>query len=126
MSLEYYDSHLGDPGMRYGHSSIPTVLILPSGEHTIDSYDELIGRLAKPKCRVIALSFPGTGKSKLIDTDSFYEGSISQKVVIAHDFLKTILFNRKKYNITKIQSPCHMNYLNSFFLKLVKSSDRFQ
>jgi hypothetical protein len=96
MELEYYDSHLHDPSMQYGQSSIKTVFLLPSGEHTIDLYEELIGSLSRPKCRVVALSFPGTGKSKLIDKDTQYENSIFQKVQIAHDFLRTVLFYRKK------------------------------
>ena len=59
VQLEYYDSHFKEENLKFTQSSLPTVLLLPSSEHTIDEYSYLIGSLAQEKFRVLALRFPG-------------------------------------------------------------------
>jgi hypothetical protein len=60
MQLGFYDSHLLDRNCRHKQATIPTILLLPSGESTIDSYHILIESLTKKNVRVLALEFPGT------------------------------------------------------------------
>ena len=59
MELRFYDSHCNKPGIKYNASIIPTILVLPSGEFSIENYDYLIGNFVKDDYRVIALEFPG-------------------------------------------------------------------
>ena len=40
-------------------STLPTVLVLPSGEFKIEDYKYLIGNLVKDQYRVIAIELPG-------------------------------------------------------------------
>lgn len=59
IQIEYYDSHRFDSRLKYSQSSIPTVLVLSSGEQIIQDYDYLIGNLTKENYRVLVMSFPG-------------------------------------------------------------------
>ena len=95
--LNVYDSHCNDKNKRYHQSSMPTVLVLPSGDKQIQDYEALIGDLAVRNFRVLAVEFPGFGRSTLKQQDSSYVASVSQKACIVHDLLQYILPNRKKY-----------------------------
>ena len=57
--LRFYDSHRHQPEIKFHESTLPTILILPSGEFKIEDYNFLIGNLVKENNRVIALEFPG-------------------------------------------------------------------
>ena len=59
MKLRFYDSHRNQPDIKFNESTLPTILILPSGEFKIEDYSFLIGNLVKDNNRVIALEFPG-------------------------------------------------------------------
>ena len=95
VQLEYYDSHFKEENLKFTQSSLPTVLLLPSSEHTIDEYSYLIGSLAQEKFRVLALRFPGFGNSRILDKDTNYDSSVIQKTVLVQDFLLHLLYFRK-------------------------------
>lgn len=99
LQLSFYDSHRLDKSVKYSHSELKTVLLLPGGHAAIAEYESLIGELVKRNCRVIALEFPGAGQSRLLEHDSIYTGNMLQKTSIVQDFLSSCLPFRKKYNI---------------------------
>ena len=108
--LNFYDSHCNDKNKRYHQSSMPTVLMLPSGDKQISNYEALIGDLVEKNIRVLAVEFPGFGGSTLKQQDSSYVASVSQKACIIHDFIQFILPNRKKY-------------LNRLYIMFLKASN---
>ena len=57
--LRFYDSHRNQPEIKFHESTLPTTLMLPSGEFKIEDYNFLIGNLVKENNRVIALELPG-------------------------------------------------------------------
>lgn len=59
LEIEYYDSHRFNNRLKYDQSILPTVLILPSGEKTIQDYEHLYGELTKLNYRVLSISLPG-------------------------------------------------------------------
>ena len=96
--LEYYDSQSTAKNLKYSQSSMTTALVLPSSEHEIEHYKELIGRLANDenKYRVFALKLPGFGQSRILEKQSVYEHATIQKVQIVHEFLQVFLNFRKR------------------------------
>jgi hypothetical protein len=59
MRLRCYDSHRNLPDLKSNESTLPTILVLPSGEFKIEDYKYLIGNLVKGHYRVIAIELPG-------------------------------------------------------------------
>ena len=92
--FKIYDTHRLYPNIKYNQAHLPTVLIIPSGEHVIDDYDVLIGELVKDKYRVIAFQYPGFEETKFMIEEKSYKNSPLQKDTILRDFLSLILFNR--------------------------------
>lgn len=96
LQLSFYDSHRFDKSVKYSHSELKTVLLLPSSNEIITKYQFLIGEIVKKNCRVIALEFPGAGQSRLLENDFIYTGNMLQKTSIIQDFLNSCLPFRKK------------------------------
>lgn len=59
IQLEYYDSHASRPNLRFEQTSIPTILLLPNSESSIEEFEFLISNLVREKFRVLAFRFPG-------------------------------------------------------------------
>jgi len=118
MRLRFYDSHRNLPDLKSNESTLPTILVLPSGEFKIEDYNYLIGNLVKDQYRVIAIELPGMliciskkilcelylndlfskgfGESVLLKEDDFYDFSTIQKSHIIKNFLTLYVSNRKR------------------------------
>ncbi|CAF0871992.1 unnamed protein product, partial [Brachionus calyciflorus] len=110
VQLEYFDSHHFYKRLKYEQSTLPTVLILPSGENSLKDYKYLIGSLITENYRVIALSFPGFGKSKFLKDEHLYKSSQYQKLSIIHDFINYLIPNRKNEldSVIAFRECCHL------------------
>ena len=96
LQISFYDSHRFDKSIKYNQSEQKTTLLLPAGHKNIGHCGSVIGELVKGGHRVLALEFPGTGKSCLLENDLIYTGDMLQKTSIVQDFLTARLPFRKK------------------------------
>jgi hypothetical protein len=58
-SLRYYDSHLYHNNIKYDHSILPTLFVLPNGESKIEDLTSLIDFFSHQNYRILVMEFPG-------------------------------------------------------------------